>query len=82
MYYPRHVALEIRDYVQQHGVDDPTKPGDLLVKDLYGDRMYACPRSLVNHVGVVSTGLGGSEGSPTFSRPWMPLSREDWGQVF
>ncbi len=82
MYYPKSVALAIRDHVQKFGADDPKKPGDLLIQDLYGNRMYACPRSLANHIGTVSTGLGGSRGSPSFLRPHRPLSREEWGLPF
>jgi len=80
MYYPKHVALEIRDYIKRHGVDAAAKPGDLLIQDLYGDRMYACPRALANHVGTRSTGLGGGEESPSFHRPYRLIGREEWGQ--
>ena len=79
MYYPKHVAEELRGHIQRHGVDDPTKPGDLLIADLYGDRMYACPRALANHIGAVSTGLGGCGGSPSFHRLYLPLRRDEWG---
>jgi len=80
MYYPRSVALAIRDHIHRLGVENLTKPGDLLIQDLYGDRMYACPRSLANHIGAVSTGLGGGRGSPSFTRPYRPIPREDWGK--
>ena len=81
MYYPKPVARRLRDYIQEHGVEHPTKPGDLLVGDLYGDRMYACSRALADHTGRVSTGLGGSGRSPSFSRPFVPISREEWGRL-
>ncbi len=80
MYYPKHVAQEMRGYIQLRGVENYTKPGDLLISDLYGDRMYACPRALVDHVGAVSTGLGGCGRSPSFSRPLRPIPRELWGR--
>jgi hypothetical protein len=80
MYYPRQTALQIRDYVQERGVDRTDDCGDLLIGKLYQDRMYACPRSLANHVGVVSTGLGGGGRAPGFSRPYRPISREEWGK--
>jgi hypothetical protein len=79
MYYPRPAALPIRDYVWRLGVENAAKPGDLLLQDFCGDRMYACPRSLADHIGAVSTGLGGSRGSPTFARPHRPISPEEWG---
>lgn len=80
MYYPRQTALQIRDYVQEHGVDKTEDCGDLLIGKLYRDRMYACPRSLADHVGAVSTGLGGGGHSPSFSRPYRPIAREEWGE--
>jgi len=80
MYYPRGVAGQIREYLQEHGVDRFDDCGDLLIGKLYGDRMYASPRSLANHIGVVSTGLGGAPQSPTFHRPYVPISREHWGK--
>lgn len=80
MYYPRRVALEIRDYVKQHGVDKCEDCGDLLIGKLYGDRMYACPRALADHIGTLSTGLGGAGRGPSFHRPYRPISREQWGQ--
>jgi len=81
MYYPRHVALELRDRLQRLGVDKATKPGDLLIADLYGDRLYASPRALANHIGKVSTGLGGSGASPSFRRPYRPIPPDEWGQL-
>ena len=80
MYYPKAAALETRAYLQAHGVDDFQDCGDLLIGKLHVDRMYASPRSLANHVGVVSTGLGGCPESPTFYRSYRPISREEWGQ--
>jgi len=80
MYYPRGVAEIIREYLQEHGVDTFDDCGDLLIGKLYGDRMYASPRSLVDHIGIVSTGLGGAAPSPTFHRPYVPISNEQWGQ--
>lgn len=79
MYYPRHVAHALRDYIFEYGVATFTKPGDLLIGDLYGHRMYASCRSLATHIGVVSTGLGGGGASPSFSRPYKPLTRHEWG---
>lgn len=69
MYYPRDTALELRDYVQQHGVDTHEYAVDLLIGGACKGRMYGCPRSLVDHIGAVSTGLGGMAPSPSFRRP-------------
>ena len=80
MYYPFGVAGDLREYLYQHGVDRVDDCGDLLIGELYGDRMYASPRSLVDHIGTVSTGLGGSPPSPTFHRPYVPISAEHWGR--
>jgi hypothetical protein len=80
MYYPRGVAEDVRGYLQEHGVDRTDDCGDLLIGKLYGDRMYACPRSLADHIGAVSTGLGGLPPSPTFHRPYVPISPEHWGR--
>ena len=80
MYYPRGVAGDLGEYLQEHGVDRAEDCGDLLLGKLYGDRMYASPRSLVDHIGAVSTGLGGSPPSPTFHRPYVPISPERWGR--
>jgi hypothetical protein len=80
MYYPAAVAATLRDYIQQRGVDRQEDCGDLLVGRLYGDRMYASPRSLVDHVGEVSTGLGGAPRSPTFRRPYRPIEQDQWGK--
>jgi len=80
MYYPAPVAERLRDHIQQYGVDEPTRPGDILIAELHGDRMYASSRSLADHIGSVSTGLGGCKSSPSFSRPFRAIPREEWGQ--
>jgi len=80
MYYPRGVAEDLRTHIKEHGVDSTDDCGDLLIGKRYRDRMYASPRSLADHTGAASTGLGGSVPSPTFHRPYVPISPEHWGQ--
>ncbi|MBV9124101.1 MAG: hypothetical protein JO112_12145 [Planctomycetes bacterium] len=80
MYFPAMVAREIADFVREHGVETPEAPYDILLSRLYGDRMYACCRALAQHIGEVSTGLGGAGRSPHFDRPFRPLLRSDWGR--
>jgi len=80
MYYPRRTAESVREYIREHGVDTFDDCCDLLIGKLYADKMYASPRSLADHIGTASTGLGGSPPSPTFHRPYVPISPEQWGQ--
>jgi len=81
MYYPRHVAHELRDHIWRFGVEQYVKPGDLLIGDLYGDRMYACPRGLTSHIGAVSTGLGGYGSCPSFYRPYELLHADSLAEA-
>ncbi|HQU45287.1 MAG: hypothetical protein B7Z73_10135 [Planctomycetia bacterium 21-64-5] len=69
MYYPAQTAAELREYLYECGVQRYTKPSDILVRDRYADRIYACTPSLVDHIGVTSTGLGCTGRSPSFYRP-------------
>ena len=80
MYYPAAVARNLADFIRERGVEAFTKPGDLLVGESYGDRMYACAWPLATHIGRVSTGLGGCGPSPGFARPHEPLTLETWGR--
>jgi hypothetical protein len=80
MYYPARVSKELGEFVKKHGVDSSEDPYDLLVKRLYGDRMYSCCRALIQHIGMQSTGLGGAGLTPSFDRPFRPIPREDWGK--
>jgi hypothetical protein len=79
MYYPSKTARLLADFIKSHGVDVYEEPGDMLVKRLYGEKMYACSRSLAQHVGEISTGLGGGGGTPSFGRCYRPIMREEWG---
>ena len=79
MYYPRECAAEIAPFLLERGVKTCEAPGDLLVKQVYGDKMYACCRGLAQHVGDVSTGLGGGGRSDSFDRPYRPIPAPEWG---
>lgn len=79
MYFPKGSMCRLREYIFEHGVQTYTQPVDLLIKALYGERMYACPRALANHIGSVSTGLGGAASSPSFFREYACLTPESWG---
>ncbi len=68
MYYPRSVVTELAERMQQEGVESYTQPVDMIVKD-FGteiDGIYGTTRSLVQHVGRQTTGLGHFHTSPTF----------------
>jgi hypothetical protein len=68
MYYPREVLAELAGKMDAEGVESPLQPADMIVKD-FGiaiDGIYGTTRSLVQHVGRQTTGLGGFHASPTF----------------
>ena len=72
MYFPAEVAKPLRKDMWEDGVVQGVLPGDLLLGKLAMTRyrLFAAIRDLVDHIGVVSTGLGGRGPSPTFSAPW------------
>jgi hypothetical protein len=80
IYYPKACAAEVADFIYKHGVEVCEAPGDMLIKRFYGDKMYSSPRALAQHVGEVSTGLGGSAGCASFDRPYRLIPRAEWGQ--
>jgi hypothetical protein len=68
MYYPRSVVAEVAERMSKEGVESPTQPADMIVKD-FGieiDGVYGTTRSLVQHIGSQTTGLGSFHTSPTF----------------
>jgi hypothetical protein len=84
-YFPATVVPEIRDYIWREGVvggrtREPGAPrfaADLLIAQV-GTResfLYSTVRNLVDHIGAVSTGLGGCSRLPTFYEQWTPLTR-------
>jgi len=84
MFYEASTVERVRDYIRRFGIETHRLPGDLLLDELKagGDPwVYACTRDLVQHRGMVSSGLGaGAEvyRSCTFDRPWGPVERRDW----
>lgn len=71
MAYPKATAASVADYVEAHGVITPSWAPDILVGRALAGRLFACPRPLVDHIGSVSTGLGGGGRSAAFARPYM-----------
>jgi CheY-like chemotaxis protein len=59
LYYPRPVALELAQFVHEHGVSHYRIPGDMLVREYASARnaLYGTVRSLVQHIGFTTTGL-------------------------
>ena len=72
VYYPPKVRSEIADLVHAEGVENYQAPGDMLVKKycIEHQNLYSAARSLAQHVGGTSTGLGGFHESPTFHLPY------------
>lgn len=66
MYFPRDALPRLIDYVSRHGFGPGHIPYDFVVKkfgldlreeEAANDGIYACRRALVQHIGVVTTGL-------------------------
>ena len=55
----------------------PKKPGDLLIKDyvVAKQNLYSTKFDLVDHIGAISTGLGGTKRSDSFYTSW-PFQQE------
>lgn len=72
MIFSRGEIAPVRELVWRHGVVEPEEPYDLLVKRRAIDRqhLYTTRHSLVQHLGVQSTGLGWGHTSPSFGREW------------
>ena len=72
MVYPRLEVPPVRDLLWEHGVEVSEAPYDLLIqrRAVAEQHLYTTRQSLVQHVGLRSTGLGGGHTSPTFLRPW------------
>jgi len=68
MYYPAAVLDELADHMRRFGVDEHRAPADMLVKE-YGiaiNGVYGTVKSIAQHIGRQSTGLGGFHAAPTF----------------
>ncbi len=75
MYYPSSIIPELRDFLFQHGVEHYRLPGDLLIREVVEaqQNIYKTAWDLVEHIGDVSTGLGGAPQSGSFRQKWRPL---------
>jgi hypothetical protein len=81
IYYPATVTEKLAQHVEDHAIRTYRLPGDLLVGEFMRGRIYATPRFLVQHIGEVSTGLGGTHmDRSVFYRPYVPLSERDYGR--
>ena len=73
MFYTRSEIPAVAGTILKHGVLRYENAYDMLIKHhaMYRNNLYATRRSLVQHVGIVSTGLGKNHHtSPTFHLPW------------
>ena len=73
MLYPEPEREAVRSLIWEHGVACPEEPYDLLIgrRAVERQHLYATRYSLVQHVGMKSTGLGaGGRQSRSFARPW------------
>jgi hypothetical protein len=80
MYYPRPVVLELAQFVHEHGVSNYRVEGDMLVREyaIATDGLYGTVRSLVQHIGFISTGLAGFyHRAPTFHDGVLETSPQD-----
>jgi CheY-like chemotaxis protein len=69
MFYPRPVVLELAKFLHEHGVSHYRLEGDMLIREyaIATDGLYGTVRSLVQHIGFVSSGLAGFfHRAPTF----------------
>ena len=87
VFYEASIVPLVRDYMWRFGVESHRLPGDLLLNELKASGtlwVYACTRDLVQHVGIVSSGLGAGGAvfrSRTFERPWKPVRRQEWAMA-
>ena len=70
MYYPDRVRRSLAEYLYGMGVAMYQRPYDRLVRDYIIDKrltLLSTTPSLVQHIGVLTTGLGGNfHQSPSF----------------
>jgi GR25 family glycosyltransferase involved in LPS biosynthesis len=70
MYYPEAIRRGFSEYLRANGVDRHVLPYDLLLRayvQSHGISLYATVPSLAQHVGEISTGLGGPSQGGHFS---------------
>ena len=84
LFYEASIVGAVRDYMWRFGVESHHAPGDLVLNELKANGtlwVYACTRDLVQHKGVVSSGLGAGAAvfrSCTFDKAWGPVRRREW----
>jgi hypothetical protein len=80
VYLPTASARALARCVEVAGINEYLGPCDLLAAEYMQGRTFALNRPLVQHIGGVSTGLGGTSLDKTlFLRPFVPLSPAEWG---
>lgn len=80
VFFPTSVAAKFADYVDENGIGEGLRAGDILAGEFFKDTTFSTVRPLVQHIGEVSTGLGGTSLDKTrFHRPLFPCSPDDWG---
>jgi hypothetical protein len=69
MFYTRGVATVLQARMLEDGVHRARMPGDLLIAEYFRqhDALFITARSLVQHIGVASTGLGQFHRAPDFA---------------
>ena len=72
VFYTRNEAAEVAGELHTCGVVKYEKPYDLVIQNYARrrPRLFSTRLSLAQHIGRVTTGLGGFHWSPTFDRPW------------
>ena len=75
VYYPRCVLPDVSKMVWERGVVAHKKPGDMIVKEyaVAINGLYATIRSIAQHIGSKSTGLGNFHCSPTFDEEFPDI---------
>ncbi len=75
VYFPSSIVFDVQLRMQRDGVELSRAPGDLVLREYFIEQqnLYACTRSLAQHKGRTSTGLGDFHESPTFERRFEPI---------
>lgn len=75
MYYPQRVLPRLASLIYDYGVAHYTRPGDMIVK-MFGEEIngiYGTVRSLAQHIGRHSTGLGYFHTASSFNEPFPDI---------
>jgi hypothetical protein len=78
MYYPSTVLGDLAERMLHDGVQRHLQPGDWIVRDFGAEinGIYGTVRSLAQHVGRSTTGLGKFHSAPTFDEPFPDAADE------